>query len=752
MNVIERIWGEHYVTYPQFELAIEPGLTVIRGANRAGKTLAPAALGSLFYHAPPTLDRKNSAKVVHGRNSLLGVSWRNQSGHWELQQSGKGQSVRNRLLHNGEDLKFRKGSDLKDELGRAWPLGPEIFYTASYLNSFNRHILQQGTGAERLNWFDSVFDLSSYDAIYDELNEQSKKLKARMIERRAIESQHSEIADQAVDLKRLKSVHRRLKAAYDTVFSRLEQLNKRIEKMSRAAALQEQIQTGWSAERLAKMERKLSVDYEAARKALREAVQHNEQAAVIKSAAEKRRTLRRELKALPKGNYEKAVRQAQKYKALYLEARDQAEKLEQLAQLKSRLKTLLDSDDRESIKRTLKLFSRADKISELRDVCQRQLGVAEDETERFELLLKEEGDKTVCCPTCGNQMRRRVIEDLLKASRERETKSRADIKTCNAALKVLELRAEIKSFGEVQIADLEDLKQQTLHYAELARQLRQREGLEIQLKDLPETEAVELLDVSKIERRVDRLKNELFQVRNDQEILAKLDGEQADPKMLAKLRTEVEELSAQLREANNSLQQTAADMSAGTVTNRRIEELEARLSDLKEGTEHAHLYEHLLVAYGPRGLRLLQIETLAESFVANLNSYSGLILGEPFEFQYHIGTSKFDLIAVRNERPSDVVLLSGSESRQFRLLSLISLLPLLPAHLRTNLAVLDELEAGMSPESKKLFASEFIPRLQSAIPSIIVVTPQPQSELFLRADRDYTVTKESGVSRLELAA
>ena len=94
-------------------------------------------------------------------------------------------------------------------------------------------------------------------------------------------------------------------------------------------------------------------------------------------------------------------------------------------------------------------------------------------------------------------------------------------------------------------------------------------------------------------------------------------------------------------------------------------------------------------------------------------------------------------------------MLSGSESRCFMLLSLLSLLPLIPSSLRTDYVVLDEIEAGISEENRKLISQNFFKTLQTIIPKVIVVTPMNQQEFYIESNHEYFIHLENNESVME---
>ena len=175
----------------------------------------------------------------------------------------------------------------------------------------------------------------------------------------------------------------------------------------------------------------------------------------------------------------------------------------------------------------------------------------------------------------------------------------------------------------------------------------------------------------------------------------------------------------------------------------KIDSLEAELEDYE-------VVKALVDAYGSKGIKTLAIADICNRLQNNLNNFSFSVFPEPIYFSIVVEPNRFDILATRNpgtefEQTSDVRLLSGGESRSFNLLMLISILPLIPDKIRTNIVVLDEMTANMDSTTKHLVYATYIPLLQEQVPHVIVLdtgtTPIDDA-------REMYVVKEGNTSKL----
>ncbi len=166
------------------------------------------------------------------------------------------------------------------------------------------------------------------------------------------------------------------------------------------------------------------------------------------------------------------------------------------------------------------------------------------------------------------------------------------------------------------------------------------------------------------------------------------------------------------------------------------------------------LLKDLVEAYGPRGLRLDDIEEIIDLFVEGLNHHAPAVFAEPITFDAKLTGRDLTILYKTKEsaRPEDVIHLSYSESGCFSLLCLLALLPLIPSQSRCDTVILDEIERGMSDPNRRRLVEHAIPELMKVVPKVVLITPMNDVFDDIPGARKVTVVKEKGVARLLEAA
>lgn len=175
-----------------------------------------------------------------------------------------------------------------------------------------------------------------------------------------------------------------------------------------------------------------------------------------------------------------------------------------------------------------------------------------------------------------------------------------------------------------------------------------------------------------------------------------------------------------------------------------------RIQELKDCLAEKEVLDILNQAYGTRsGVKELVIKSICDHLQKTVNKYATFIFPEPFTFEFDLSSSNFNITVSRPYKgkvvTSDVRKLSGAESSMFNMTLALSLLTFVPKALRSNILILDEIDANFSEEMERSLA-RFLPVLNKVIPHIILITPD--SKKVYEGARYFTMVKQSGISNL----
>lgn len=214
------------------------------------------------------------------------------------------------------------------------------------------------------------------------------------------------------------------------------------------------------------------------------------------------------------------------------------------------------------------------------------------------------------------------------------------------------------------------------------------------------------------------------------------------------IREDIDSVKHNIRLLEQDLAQTQAKIIANKAYQKaRIKRL---LTDIRK--KPLKLMERI---YGPKGLRLAATKHVLANWLSEMNSAARDAYGKGYEFSAEMDSSGVHIYCERDRAGqklfSDVRRLSGYESKMFPVASLLSMAKILPDELRTNILVLDEIEANMSAMSRKKLLA-MLPELQKVYPCICIVTPTTIAEFPIDLPDidvyEYRVELSNGKSKL----
>jgi DNA repair exonuclease SbcCD ATPase subunit len=157
---------------------------------------------------------------------------------------------------------------------------------------------------------------------------------------------------------------------------------------------------------------------------------------------------------------------------------------------------------------------------------------------------------------------------------------------------------------------------------------------------------------------------------------------------------------------------------------KKEKKLRTKLDEMEETLKRAKVIDVLVAAYGNAGLKRYSCADIAKQVEANVNEMSSLIFAEKVQFHFDVTDTKFNVCYSDSRGLFDVRTLNGAGSRSFTLLTLLGLFPLIHASMRSNILIMDEMDANMDSVSRDRLCNALVPALNEVVDHVIVVTPQ----------------------------
>ncbi len=743
--------------------------------NAAGKSYLFSTIPNLVYQATPLSTKKNSKKdIVADKDSSVTMYFKSREELVKIRQEPK-----RYVIYKKEDSKFvdqevRTDKLQRAELSRLWYLTKREMYSYVYVQTQRPLEFQIGTPSVRLDYITEIFNLDVYDRLRKHFNDKLSVIKDEEIRFQAIQTSLQKVLTVLAEinwketdwakLKKLRAKLKKVNARTETLLQSKVRLSTFVSDIERINSIDKEL------DRLrydypfdedpVTVRKALSADYKTTQV-------YKRYESALKTYNKNINSIKKELSGL------KVEDTKQELKALLKKEEKETQTTKQrISELKKELLACNKAaTERKRISKELTELDVGEVL--LRKDAESRLAVAQSELKLEDLLHCDDSN----CPTCLQTVDKKVIRDIV-------VKARKQVAICKKIIKARKLHEQLKDLPQASAKKLEKelktLKSSVIKSAKVVGKCREDiqnldkiDYLKTKLKEQKKPKAPDIklnyeYSEEEIEKYVD-ICHEVTKHLSAKERMYKTSSAYKqyslkevceDPKNIKKVLTEFKQVLTALnnktnevldlsRTLTNKVRALELNSEKFSVLQKQQLETEAQLETIRPLLNKRKVYEALIKAYSKKGLKVKAARSIIGLLEAKLNEYSDLIFFERHKFKLGINNQGITCIIHRaNGRPSDVSLLSGSETNCFRLLFMVSMLSLVPKDRRTNFAILDESDSAMDEPTTHLFVNNFLPLLCEVVPHVFVITPKDPT-IYTEADEFWTVTKQNGVSTLK---
>lgn len=771
---------ENVIVFDKIKFDFKYPISVIRGknldrlaknsSNAVGKSLLFATLPNLLYFTPPQSVKKNSAKeLLASKEARVTLSFFNKGKHVVSQYVKGKNSIKYEVSKNGTSLDFRKIDDAKKYISSVFPISEDAFYTFCYLSPRDFHVLLRGKQDTRFDFFENLFELGIFDVLLRKINLKFNELKQKEAKVSILKTELDKIASQKEEIPNIAQQLKTLKLEIDRISTKLIRNHEERTHLVAYLTLSQDIDTSKPLSVLYENYNKLKDKVYQLKLKYDQTIEQEEQFRIYSKNAKIIDTLREKIieieATLPKVDtkyLEKIDQLRNKIEQVeeFLEA--QADKKDKMKPLVAEVKALnLTDKQKEIIKQKPEK-----KWQEL--LSSHTYKLREDQVLYNTVVQITAEDKNSTCPTCQQVISVKYKNELLASLKVRKKENQKHIEKHSLYVAYVKLQAQIDEIEaeilskeelvrhQIKLKNLQNLQDKLIDYREKNYKLQ---DLQVRLQelqkdtlrvDMPEKSSKSLLAaIDKLTKSAVNLKNLIIQRKKFEKLEKTYDCPQTAQLLLDKTIKFINTYSPKIDEIQNQYSNLLVTFEKNKMLDGQLAEITETISNISEELKDISIYAALKEAYSSKGLRILQIKNLANMYCDRMNQFARLLFSEPIRFFVDIDKGRFDILAERNNgKISDVRRLSGAESTSFILLSLLALLPFIPANRRANLLILDEMEIGLDRVTRDKFVTDFLPKLNEIIAHIVLITPQSSEDFYIPNAKEFIIEKRKGISKL----
>jgi len=769
MITFKRIELNNIVYYKKAELDLDyEGITVIRGrnynvrkglrrSNGSGKSLLVSAMATLLNFGSPTANtaKRGASRDLMEDGSKLLLEVQSQDSKYVFVKSQVGKSIKFGVMQDGKDLKPRTAAIAQDEIKNIVGFTENEFFSLVYLDSRRPYLLQIGSPSQRLDFFTKLFRLDEYDTVRAYIRTAQKQLHDHRIRKETLEEELESINldDNVTELQKQQ-----------------EKLSAKVQSLREAIAEQQEARQEIdlllshlpTKEKIDRLRTELSITNP---QQISVRIKNLQDAIKVRSRYEEYLREKAKAEKQQETNTEILTAQIHHVNRYIVDSKDVQATFDALCQEQDQLSLKLkelEAEYRSQYKQARKLKREKPKTISSIDSLNNRLDKQRATTISYETDIKHikfhlsTGKSS--CSVCGGPLSKEDAQERYESMRRKRASSIKETKKIEQAIKqaqdyakFIEAKDRLQSLRNQIEKVKEELKDTITPEAKSGIQewIKAHNTLS-QDDNIPEwTEEIPKFKIAELQAELDLVQElkSLYSVYSSVSETLKKSRKRWRGQNLRTAKDNVthkiKEYSTRLTKAEEKLPHIEAQLLAHEQDSKRIRVLKKNIAKLDKLVKEAEVLDVLLEAYSAKGLKTLVAKRIADLIQQNMNNYAGLLFPEKFQFKFQIDAGQFDILVRRRaggkSRISDVRFLSGAESRAFTLLCLISIMPLIPKARRSNIVILDEMEANLDASGENLFIHQFLPTLNEIIPHILVVTPKdtsyPNSRIFTAAKK-----------------
>jgi DNA repair exonuclease SbcCD ATPase subunit len=192
----------------------------------------------------------------------------------------------------------------------------------------------------------------------------------------------------------------------------------------------------------------------------------------------------------------------------------------------------------------------------------------------------------------------------------------------------------------------------------------------------------------------------------------------------------------------------------------QLKEIEGKLTEVDALKKEEYFWGKMVEAYGPRGLRVQQLENMMDLILMQLPVYVSILFNEKnLTFKHKVDANNVKILASRevldgkgvvvNRFEHDIGCFSGGEKDLMSAAFILTLADCIPVNKRANILVLDEVDAQFDENIKFRFTNELLPMLKKKYSSIFVISHDKNVQLANIYDQIWSLSKKNHKSSIE---
>ena len=372
------------------------------------------------------------------------------------------------------------------------------------------------------------------------------------------------------------------------------------------------------------------------------------------------------------------------------------------------------------------------------------------------------------CPECGSKFNIQDVQNDLE--KIKEVKEHIELLSQDyQTIKVRNQNAKRRSWALEQLKDIPDFLEihetrinYLRHFIQILKRYRELENRSkllsrMVIEDTGDLEKV-LSDIGQLQRKKTNLEQCIY-ARKMKPIPPKENEED-----LLKYKADSHNQILNLKTFINTTLEAIGEYKSINESHARLtvqlKDIEGKLTEVDALKKEEYFWGKMVDAYGPRGLRVQQLEKMMDLILLQLPVYVSILFNEKnLTFKHKVDANNVKILASRevldgkgnvvNRFEHDIGCFSGGEKDLMSAAFILTLADCIPINKRANILVLDEVDAQFDENIKFRFTNELLPMLKKKYSSIFVISHDKNVQLANIYDQIWSLSKKNHKSSIE---
>ena len=185
----------------------------------------------------------------------------------------------------------------------------------------------------------------------------------------------------------------------------------------------------------------------------------------------------------------------------------------------------------------------------------------------------------------------------------------------------------------------------------------------------------------------------------------------------------------------------------------------SKLAKLETLKKDEFFWSKMVEAYGPKGIRIQQLNKRMDVVIRRLPVYTGILFDEKgLTFEHKCDANNIEILACREETDvdgnvvnfkHDISSFSGGEKGKLSTAFVLTLADCVPPSKRSNILILDEVDSALDADGQFRFTNDLLPMLRQNYESVFVVSHSEEIQQAAVYDQVWTVKKNNHWSSID---